>query len=76
MPLLAGGRLVGRADPARDGKTLVLRQASVASATAARQLAQAATEAATWVNCDNVAAERFAPAEYAPAFAEALKEQG
>lgn len=73
MPLLAGGRLVGRADPARDGKTLVLRQASVASAAAARQLAQAATEAAAWVNCDNVAVERFAPAEYAPAFANALK---
>jgi hypothetical protein len=76
MPLLAGGRLVGRADPARDGKTLVLRQASVASAAAARQLARAATEAAAWVNCDNVTAERFAPAEYAQAFAEALKEQG
>jgi hypothetical protein len=76
MPLLAGGRLVGRADPARDGKTLVLRQASVASAAAARQLAQAATEAAAWVNCDTVTAERFTPAEYAPAFADALKAQG
>jgi hypothetical protein len=73
MPLLAGGRLVGRADPGREGKTLVLRQATVGSAAAARQLARAATEAAAWVNCDNVVAERFEPAALAPVFADALK---
>jgi len=73
MPLLAGGRLVGRADPAREGTTLVLRQATVDSAAAARGLARAATEAASWVGCDDVTVERFAPAELAPAFASALK---
>lgn len=73
MPLLAGGRLVGRADPAREGTTLVLRQATVDSAAAARQLARAATEAASWVGCDSVAAERFTPAEFGPVFASALR---
>ena len=29
MPLLAGGRLVGRVDPVRDGQTLVARQLSL-----------------------------------------------
>lgn len=73
MPLLAGGRLVGRADPAREGTTLVLRQATVDSAAAARQLARAATEAASWVGCDSVAADRFTPAEFGPVFASALR---
>src|SRR5262249_44399647 len=30
MPLLAGGRIVGRVDPAREGRTLVARQGSLA----------------------------------------------
>jgi uncharacterized protein YcaQ len=39
MPLLAGGRLAGRVDPARDGKTLVARQVSLERAAAAEPMA-------------------------------------
>lgn len=58
MPLLAGGRLVGRVDPARSGKTLVARQASVRAA-AVPALHEALEEAATWVGCEAVAVERL-----------------
>ncbi|MEU5994749.1 crosslink repair DNA glycosylase YcaQ family protein [Spirillospora sp. NPDC047418] len=67
MPLLAGGRLIGRVDPARDGRTFVARQASLepwATRTAARTetsataLATALWRAAAWVGCDDVRVER------------------
>ncbi|WP_243711490.1 crosslink repair DNA glycosylase YcaQ family protein, partial [Actinomadura sp. KC216] len=67
MPLLAGGRLLGRVDPAREGRTLVARQASLepwATRTSARTetsaaaLATALWRAATWVGCDDVRVER------------------
>jgi uncharacterized protein YcaQ len=54
MPLLSGGRLVGRVDPGRDGRTLVVRQASLASPRWVPALASALTEAASWVGCDAV----------------------
>ncbi|WP_243712654.1 crosslink repair DNA glycosylase YcaQ family protein [Actinomadura sp. 6K520] len=67
MPLLSGGRLLGRVDPAREGRTLIARQVSLepwatrtrsrteASATA---LAKALWQAATWVDCDNIHIDR------------------
>ncbi|MFB4306060.1 winged helix-turn-helix domain-containing protein [Actinomadura sp. GTD37] len=67
MPLLAGGRLIGRVDPAREGRTLIARQASLepwATRTAARTetsaaaLATALWRAADWVGCDDVRVER------------------
>ncbi|WP_230421411.1 winged helix-turn-helix domain-containing protein [Actinomadura soli] len=67
MPLLAGGRLLGRVDPAREGRTLIARQASLepwATRTAARTetsaaaLATALWRAAAWVGCDHVRVER------------------
>ncbi|NKZ07935.1 winged helix-turn-helix domain-containing protein [Actinomadura latina] len=67
MPLLAGGRLIGRVDPAREGRTLIARQASLepwATRTAARTetsaaaLAAALWRAAAWVGCDDVRVER------------------
>ncbi len=67
MPLLAGGRLIGRVDPAREGRTLIARQASLepwATRTAARTessaqaLATALWRAAAWVGCDDVRVER------------------
>ncbi len=58
MPLLAGGRLVGRADPAREGSTLVARQLSVAGRRAVAPMAAALREAASWVGCDAVRVER------------------
>ncbi len=72
MPLLAGGRLVGRVDPARDGKTLVARKVSVERAAAAEPMAQALREAASWVGCDDVRLEQVEPAEHAPRLAVAL----
>ena len=60
MPLLAGGRLRGRVDPARSGRTLVARKASVEAA-AVEDLADALVEAASWVGCDAVAVELVTP---------------
>jgi uncharacterized protein len=61
MPLLAGGRLVGRVDPVRQGQTLVARQLSLTSAAAAPAMARALREAADWVGCSAVAVERADP---------------
>jgi uncharacterized protein len=72
MPLLAGGRLAGRVDPARDGKTLVARKVSLERAAAAEPMAQALREAASWVGCDDVRLEQVAPAGYAPRLMAAL----
>ncbi|TSB23841.1 winged helix-turn-helix domain-containing protein [Streptomyces benahoarensis] len=58
MPLLSGGRLVGRVDPAREGTTLVARQVSMDGPKAARPMARALFEAASWVGCDTVRVER------------------
>ena len=59
MPLLSGGRLVGRVDPAREGRTLVARQVSLDSPKHLDALAGALTEAASWVGCDSVRVERL-----------------
>jgi uncharacterized protein YcaQ len=61
MPLLAGGRLMGRVDPARDGKTLVAQRLSLESVTAAPAMARALREAAGWVGCDHVVIEAIQP---------------
>jgi uncharacterized protein YcaQ len=74
MPLLAGGRLVGRVDPAREGKTLVARRVSLERATAAEPMAQALREAAAWVGCDDVRLERIEPAQHASRLAAALSQ--
>ncbi|WLQ42766.1 crosslink repair DNA glycosylase YcaQ family protein [Streptomyces laculatispora] len=58
MPLLAGGRLQGRVDPAREGTTLVARQVSLAGPKAVPPMAQALVEAASWVGCTEVRLER------------------
>src|SRR5205085_2486839 len=53
MPVLAGGRLVGRVDPKRDGTTLVAQRVSF-EPRAVEQVAAALLEAASWVGCDSV----------------------
>ncbi|MEU2716729.1 crosslink repair DNA glycosylase YcaQ family protein [Streptomyces sp. NPDC007205] len=58
MPVLAGGRLVGRVDPAREGRTLVAKQVTLDGPEAVPAVAQALIEAATWVNCTDVRVER------------------
>lgn len=71
MPLLAGGRLQGRVDPAREGRTLVARQLSLTSLKAAAPMARALREAAEWVGCDAVRVERTqSPTEAAAITAE------
>ncbi|MFC5200706.1 MULTISPECIES: winged helix-turn-helix domain-containing protein [Streptomyces] len=58
MPVLAGGRLVGRVDPAREGNTLVAKQVTLDGAKAVPAVAQALVEAASWVDCTSVRVER------------------
>lgn len=58
MPVLAGGRLVGRVDPAREGGTLVAKQVTVDGVRAVPAVAQALVEAASWVDCTDVRVER------------------
>ncbi|WP_399090178.1 winged helix-turn-helix domain-containing protein [Streptomyces sp. BBFR2] len=58
MPLLSGGRLIGRVDPAREGTTLVARQVSMDGPKAVGPMAQALYEAAGWVGCDTVRVAR------------------
>jgi len=74
MPLLAGGRLAGRVDPGREGKTLVARKVSLERAAAAEPMAQALRAAATWVGCDDVRLEQIEPAPHAARLAAALSQ--
>ncbi|MFL6052396.1 MAG: winged helix-turn-helix domain-containing protein [Actinoallomurus sp.] len=85
MPLLAGGRLIGRTDPAREGNTLVVRKASLEPAAvstptraehAVAQLAEALQEAAAWVGCDAVRVERLDPPELSALLHTALQTTG
>jgi uncharacterized protein len=76
MPLLAGGHLVGRLDPARSGATLVARRLSLAGAGAVRPAAAALVEAAAWVGCEAVTVERLEPEELRAPLAEALAAEG
>ncbi|MDN3028712.1 crosslink repair DNA glycosylase YcaQ family protein [Streptomyces sp. S.PB5] len=67
MPVLAGGHLVGRVDPAREGGTLIARQVTLDGPKAVPAVAQALVEAASWVNCTDVRVERVdAPELRAP----------
>jgi uncharacterized protein len=72
MPLLAGGRLLGRVDPAREGRTLVARHASLETPKAVEPMAAALAEAATWVGCTAVRVERVSPAELTRPLTEAV----
>ncbi len=65
MPLLAGGRIAGHVDPAREGRTLVARSVSLHDESAVEDMASALREAASWVNCDSVRIERVTPREMA-----------
>lgn len=58
MPVLAGGHLVGRVDPAREGGTLIARQVTLDGPKAIPAVTQALVEAASWVNCTDVRVER------------------
>ncbi len=80
MPILAGGRLIGRVDPAREGRTLIARQLSLepfalrpaSIAVTVASAGHALREAAIWVGCDDVVLERIEPAEVAAPLRAAL----
>jgi uncharacterized protein YcaQ len=71
MPLLAGGRLVGRVDPKREGRTLHAVQVSLEPREVER-MAGALREAAEWVGCDAVALGTVEPASAAAPLRAAL----
>jgi uncharacterized protein len=74
MPLLTRGRLVGRVDPARSGRTLIARQLSLDTASATEAMARALVEAAAWVDCDNVELGQVEPVRLEPRLRKALSE--
>jgi len=71
MPVLAGGKLVGRVDPGRSGTTLLAKRVS-GDANAARHIARALVEAARWVGCDDVKVIEARPAPFKVALRAAL----
>jgi uncharacterized protein len=71
MPVLAGGRIVGRVDPKRDGRTLHAKQVSLEPREVER-MASALREAAEWVGCDSVALGRVEPRKAAAGLRAAL----
>jgi len=73
MPLLAGGHLVGRADPGRSGKTFVAKHVSLDKPSAAEPMARALAEAASWVGCDSIVTERVTPPQLTERLAAAVK---
>lgn len=66
MPVLAGGRLIARVDPAREGTTLVARrvgfESEVVRVAHVEAVRDALWSAAAWVGCDDVRVERVVPA--------------
>jgi len=74
MPLLARGRLAGRADPARSGRTLVARKLTLDTAAATEPMARALAEAAGWVGCDSVELGQVQPASLEPRLRKALSD--
>jgi uncharacterized protein YcaQ len=76
MPLLASGRLMGRVDPARDGRTLIAKQVTLDTPKAAEPMARALAEAASWVGCDSVHLGIVNPPELAPRLRSALTQEG
>lgn len=76
MPLLAGGKIVGWVDPGRQGKTLLAKNVFLDKPAAVAPMARALVEAAEWVGCSNVAAERVQPPALAHPLAHELRALG
>jgi uncharacterized protein YcaQ len=72
MPVLAGGRLVGRVDPGRVGRTLVAKRVGILTPAAVADVAVALREAASWVGADEVVVETVDPVGLHPALVAAL----
>jgi uncharacterized protein len=76
MPLLTGGQLAGRVDPARSGSTLIARKLTMDRPAAAEPMARALVEAASWVGCDNVKLQQVEPAGLEQRLRDALAAHG
>jgi uncharacterized protein len=76
MPLLAGGMLVGRVDPAREGSTLIARKLTIDKPAATEPMARALVEAASWVGCQHVRLQQVEPQALAPRLQTALAKLG
>ena len=76
MPLLADGRMIGRVDPAREGRTLVARYASLEHVgdESVAGLTSALWSAARWVGCDDVRVDRTEPAGLSQRLKKALRD--
>ena len=63
MPVLGGSKIVGLVDPGRDGETLVAKQVTLfdVDGPSLACVAQALSEAASWVGCARVALQRVEP---------------
>jgi uncharacterized protein YcaQ len=72
MPVLAGGRLVGRVDPGRVGRTMVAKRVGIIVPAAVADVAVALREAASWVGADDIAVEVVDPVALRPALVAAL----
>jgi uncharacterized protein YcaQ len=72
MPLLSGGRLLGRVDPKKSGRTLVAQSVSLECPNAVEPMAAALHEAGAWVGAQEVTVERVSPAALAGALIASL----
>lgn len=72
MPVLAGGRLVARVDPARRDGVLIGRTVTLERRRAVGAVARAMVEAAGWVGCERVSVERVVPPDAAAPLRAAL----
>jgi uncharacterized protein YcaQ len=75
MPVLAGTKFVGLVDPGRQGRTFVAKQITLQTRDAARHVATALVEAATWVGSDQISIKRVEPVERTSEMNDALAER-
>ena len=73
MPVLAGGRLVARVDPARSGRTLVAKTVTFERPDVTG-VAIALREAASWVGAESITVERVVPASLTAPLKAALRD--
>jgi uncharacterized protein YcaQ len=72
MPVLAGGRIVGKVDPARRDGALLARRVTIDSASVISSVAKALVSAARWIGSETVIVEKVDPPSAASALREAL----
>jgi uncharacterized protein len=72
MPVLAGGRIVGKVDPARRDGALLAKHVTLDSESAVPAVAKALVAAASWIGTDKVIVEKVDPPAAAGALRSAL----